>query len=280
VIPVTYAGSVLGRIECGPRRDGPLLAEDRALLRHLAAQAATAVRNLHLAAELSTRLEVIRRQAAQLTASRARIARAQDAERQRIQRDLHDGLQQDLVVMSTNLAISRERLRRGDPHAGDPLADLQRDLGTVLANLRDFAHAIHPPVLADQGLLEAIEARAARLPVEVVIEADPALRGVRYPKHVETAAWYLLSEALTNAVKHAGAGQVSVALGQPNGRLVVQVRDDGRGFDPAGARGLGLSSLADRMSIVDGTLEIASRPGQGTSLRADIPLTGPEITDG
>jgi signal transduction histidine kinase len=280
VVSLTHAGSVLGHIECGPRLDGPLLAEDRALLRHLAGQAATAVRNLHLTSELSARLEVIRRQAAQLTASRARVVRAQDAERQRIQRDLHDGVQQDLVVLSAKLAMARERLRRGDPRVGEPLADLQRDVGTLLANLREFAHSIHPPVLADQGLLEAIEAQAARLPVEVVIEADPALRGVRYPQHVETAAWYLLSEALTNAVKHACARQVFVALGQPNGRLVVQVRDDGRGFDPTSPRGLGLSGLADRMSIVDGTLEITSGPWQGTSLRAEIPLTGPEATDG
>ncbi len=96
----------------------------------------------------------------------------------------------------------------------------------------------------------ACRRHAGRLPVEVVIEAEASLRGVRYPRHVETAAWYLLSEALTNAVKHSGAGQVTVGLAQPSGRLVVEVRDDGRGFDPAAARGLGLSGLADRMSIV------------------------------
>ncbi len=119
VVPLTSAGTVLGQIECGPRRDGPLLDEDRRLLASLAGQAATAVRNLHLAAELSARLATIRQQAAELTASRARVALAQDAERQRIQRDLHDGVQQDVVVLTAKLALARERLRRGDQRADE-----------------------------------------------------------------------------------------------------------------------------------------------------------------
>jgi signal transduction histidine kinase len=280
IVPLIHAGTVVGRIECGPRRDGPLLEEDRRLLANLAGQAATAARNLHLTAELSDRLDVIRRQAAELTASRARVAQTQDAERQRIQRDLHDGVQQDLVVLTAKLALARERLRRGDPRADEPLAELQRDLGGLLGQLREFAHAIHPPVLADQGLLEAIEAQAARLPLEVIIEADPALRGVRYPEHIETATWFVVSEALTNAVKHARAGRVLVALAQPNGHLAVEVRDDGCGFDPAAARGLGLAGLADRVSIVNGALRIDTGPGRGTTLRAEIPLAAADAGDG
>jgi signal transduction histidine kinase len=280
VVPLIHAGTVLGRIECGDRRDGPLLDEDRRLLASLAGQAATAARNLHLTAELSTRLAVIRRQTTELTASRARVARAQDAERQRIQRDLHDGVQQDVVVLTAKLALARERLRRGDRRADDSLAELQRDLGDLLGHLRDFAHTIHPPVLADQGLLEAIEAQAARLPVEVMIEADAALRGVRYPQHVEAATWFVVAEALTNAVKHAGASRVLVELTQPNGSLAVEIRDDGCGFDPAAVRGLGLAGLADRISIVNGALRIDSGPGRGTTLRAEVPLAVAEATDG
>jgi len=280
VVPLKHAGAELGRIECGPRPDGPLLAEDRALLGHLAGQAATAMHNLHLAAELANRLEVIRRQAAELTASRTRLVSAQDTERQRIQRDLHDGVQQDLVVSLAKLAMARERLHRGDPRAGESLDELQRDLGALMAGMREFAYSIHPTVLADQGLLDALEGHAGRLPVEVVIEADAGLRGVRYPRHIETAAWYLLAEALTNAVKHSGAGQLTVGLAQPDGRHVVEVRDDGRGFDPTAPRGLGLSGLADRMSIVDGTFEVVSAPGRGTTLRGEIPLPGMENADG
>src|SRR5215470_157826 len=280
IVPLIHAGTVLGWIECGDRRDGPLLDEDRRLLTNLAGQAAAAAHNLQLTAELSDRLDLIRRQATELTASRARVAQTQDAERQRIQRDLHDGVQQDLVALSANLALARERLRRGDPRADESLAELQRDMSGLLGQLRDFAHAIHPPVLADQGLLEAIEAQAARLPLEVVIEADPALRGVRYPQPVETATWYVVSEALTNAVKHARARRVLVALAQPDGHLAVEIRDDGCGFDQATVRGLGLASLADRMAIVDGALRIDSSPGRGTTLRAEVPLTADGAGDG
>jgi signal transduction histidine kinase len=280
IVPLIHAGTVLGRIECGDRRDGPLLDEDRRLLANLAGQAAAAAHNLHLTAELSDRLDLIRRQATELTASRARVAQTQDAERQRIQRDLHDGVQQDLVALTANLALARERLRRGDPRADESLAELQRDMSGLLGQLRDFAHAIHPPVLADQGLLEAIEAQAARLPLEVVIEADPALRGVRYPAQVETATWYVVSEALTNAVKHARARRVLVALAQPDGHLAVEIRDDGCGFDQATVRGLGLASLADRIAIVDGALRIDSSPGRGTTLRAEVPLSAAGAGDG
>ncbi len=271
-VPLVHGGERMGQIECGPRADGPLLAEDHGLLASLAGQAATALRNLHLAAELNAQLRVIRAQASQLAASRARVVQATDAERQRIQRDLHDGVQQDVVVLTAKLALAREKLRRGDPRADEPLAELQRDLAGLLGHLRDFAHAIHPPVLADQGLLEAIEAQAARLPVEVVIEAEPTLRRVRYPQHVEAAAWFVVAEALTNAVKHARARRIMVALAQPDGSLAVEVRDDGCGFDPAAARGLGLAGLADRMSTVQGTLRIDSVPGRGTTLRAEMPL--------
>ena len=272
VVPLTQAGTVLGRIECGPRRDGPLLDEDRRLLASLAGQAATAVRNLHLTAELSARLEVIRTQAGQLAASRARMQAAQDTERQRIQRDLHDGIQQDIVALTAKLALAMAQQRRGDSRADESLADVQRDLAALLGHLREFAHAIHPPVLADKGLLEAIEAQAARLPIEVVIEAEPALRGVRFPRHAEAAAWFVVAEALTNTVKHAAAGRVRVALYRLDGRLAVEVSDDGCGFDPAAARGLGLSSLADRMSIAGGTMAIDSRPGAGSTVRAEVPL--------
>ena len=272
VVPLVHGGEVLGAIECGPRRGGSLLDEDRRLLAHLAGQAAAAIRNLRLSAQLAGRLEVIKRQAAELAASRARVVLAQDAERRRIQRDLHDGFQQEVVVLTAKLALARQWLRRGDQRASQALGELQADLGGLLAHLREFAHAIHPPVLADQGLLEAIEAQASRLPVEVIIDADPALRGRRYAQHVESVAWYVVAEALTNVVKHANARRVTVALAQPNGSLTVEVNDDGCGFDPAAARGLGLAGLADRMSIVNGELTVDSGTGCGTTLRAQVPL--------
>jgi signal transduction histidine kinase len=128
-------------------------------------------------------------------------------------------------------------------------------------------------VLADRGLLEAVEAQASRLPIAVAIEADPATRGVRYPPSLEAAAWYLIAEALTNVVKHANAEHVVIAVTEHGGRLAVEVRDDGCGFDPAGPRGLGLASLADRMDIVGGKLRVCSSPGAGACVRAEIPLS-------
>lgn len=276
VVPLAHGATMLGRIECGPRQEGSLVDEDRRLLGYLSGQAAAAVHNLYLSAELFARLGVIRRQAAELAASRARVAQGRDAERRRIQRDLHDGVQQEVVALTAKLGLARQQLRRGDPRAGAALAELQQDLGTLLGDLRDFAYAIHPPVLADQGLLEAIEAQAARLPLAMVVRADPALRGVRYLPHIEAATWYVLSEALTNVVKHASATQVVVSLRQPSHRLVVEVRDDGRGFNPADPPGLGLAGLADRMDIVGGNLRVDSEAGKGTTLRVQIPLTEPE----
>ena len=277
VVPLVQGDRVLGQIECGPRRDGPLLEEDRRLLAHVAAQAATAVSNLRLTAELADRVAVIERQADELTASRARLVKSTDDERRRIQRDLHDGPQQDLVVLNLNVTLARERLRRGDPRADDTLAEVQAGLVGLLARVREFVHTIHPPVLADQGLLVAVEAQASRLPLEVVIEADPGLRGVRYPEQVETAAWYVVAEAVTNAVKHASAARLRIGVAQAGGWLTVEVADDGAGFDPAGARGLGLAGLADRMAIAHGDLRIESQPGHGATVRAAIPLPTPAV---
>ncbi len=260
VVPLTHGGGVLGRIECGPAPGRPVAGRGpRAARAPRRAGRRGRCSNLHLAAELADRLEVIRRQAAELAASRARLVAGQDAERQRIQRDLHDGVQQDLVVSIAKLAMARQRLRRGDPRAGESLDELQRDLGALLAGLREFAHAIHPPVLADHGLLERSEGQAGRLPVEVVIEAEASLRGRALSAGTSSRPPGTCSrEALTNAVKHSGAGHVDGRAGAAERPAVVEVRDDGRGFDPARPAGLGLSGLADRMSIVDGSLRGAS----------------------
>jgi signal transduction histidine kinase len=273
VVDIRDGDAVVGRIECGPRRDGnPLLAEDRRLLASLAGQAAAAARGIQLAEELSERLRQIERQAAELVASRDRVVAAQDAERRRIQRDLHDGVQQEVVALTAKLGLARQRLGRGDPSGERLLGDLQADLADLVRTLREVAHAIHPPILADHGLLSAVEAQAARLPVAMAVRADAALRGVRFPERIEATAWYVLAEALSNVVKHAEATQVDVSLRQPNGRLTLEVRDDGRGFDAAAGRGLGLTGLADRLDIVGGSFAVESATGRGTTLRIDIPL--------
>jgi signal transduction histidine kinase len=278
VVAIRDGDAAVGRIECGPRRDGnPLLTEDRRLLVSLAGQAAAAARSLQLADELSERVRQIEQQAAELAASRDRVVAAQDAERRRIQRDLHDGVQQEVVALTAKLGLARQRLGRGDPSGQHLLVELQADLGDLQRTLREVAHAIHPPILADHGLLSAVEAQAARLPVAMAVRADAALRDLRFPPLIEATAWYALAEALSNVVKHADATQVDVCLRQPNGRLTLEVRDDGRGFDADAGRGLGLTGLVDRLDIVGGSLTVHSATGCGTTLRIDIPL---ELTHG
>ena len=273
-VPIEYHGTVLGRIECGPRSDGPLLAEDRRLLAYFAAQAAVGVHNLHLAAELSQRIDQVRDQAAELAASRDRVVAGQDAERRRIQRVLHDGVQQEIVALSARAGLVRQQLLRGDPAAADGLADMQRDLATTLQDVREIAYAIHPPVLSDRGLLEAIEAQSSRLALPMAVRADPRLRGVRFGEQIEVTAWYVLAEALSNVVKHAAASEVEVSLSQQDGRLGLVIRDDGCGFDLDQPRGLGLTGLSDRLDTVGGSLTINSGAGLGTSVCVHIPVGG------
>jgi signal transduction histidine kinase len=263
IVPIEHRGTALGRIECGPRTDGPLLAEDRRLLAYFAAQAAVGVHNLYLAAELA--------------ASRSRIVAGQDAERRRIQAVLHDGVQQEIVALSAKAGLVRQQLLRGEPVAADGLAEMQRDLATTLQDVREIAYAIHPPVLSDRGLLEAIEAQSSRLAVPMAVRADPGLRGVRFAAQIEATAWYVLVEALSNVVKHAKASEVEVSLVRQDGTLGLVIRDDGCGFDPGRPRGLGLTGLSDRLDTVGGSVTISSEAGLGTSVCVSIPV-GPERT--
>ena len=258
IVPIEHRGTALGRIECGPRTDGPLLAEDRRLLAYFAAQAAVGVHNLYLAAELA--------------ASRSRIVAAQDAERRRIQAVLHDGVQQEIVALSAKAGLVRQQLLRGEAAAADGLAEMQRDLATTLQDVREIAYAIHPPVLSDRGLLEAIEAQSSRLAVPMAVRADPGLRGVRFAAQIEATAWYVLAEALSNVVKHAKASEVEVSLVRQDGTLGLVIRDDGCGFDPGRPRGLGLTGLSDRLDTVGGSVTISSEAGLGTSVCVSIPV--------
>jgi signal transduction histidine kinase len=258
IVPIEHRGTALGRIECGPRTDGPLLAEDRRLLAYFAAQAAVGVHNLYLAAELA--------------ASRSRIVAAQDAERRRIQAVLHDGVQQEIVALSAKAGLVRQQLLRGEAAAADGLTEMQRDLATTLQDVREIAYAIHPPVLSDRGLLEAIEAQSSRLAVPMAVRADPGLRGVRFAAQIEATAWYVLAEALSNVVKHAKASEVEVSLVRQDGTLGLVIRDDGCGFDPGRPRGLGLTGLSDRLDTVGGSVIISSEAGLGTSVCVSIPV--------
>ena len=213
-----------------------------------------------LDAELRARLEELR-------ASRARLVEAGDTERRRLERDLHDGAQARLVGLAVLLGQLRRRLS-ADPAATALLDQAQAELRTSLAELRELARGIHPALLTDRGLEPALDALVARAPMHVTLAAD---EGERLPAAVEIAAYYVVSEALTNVAKYAHATAASVDVRRTGACLRIDVADDGVGGADAG-RGSGLRGLADRVAALDGTLTLDSPPGLGTRLRVDIPL--------
>jgi signal transduction histidine kinase len=213
-----------------------------------------------LDAELRARLEELR-------ASRARIVEAGDAERRRLERDLHDGAQSRLVALALLLRSARTRAAASaDGELAALLERAQDELQTSLAELRELARGIHPAVLTERGLEPALQALASRAPVPVTLDAGEQ----RLPGPVESAAYFVVSEALANVAKYAQATHASVTVRQRNGRVSVEVADDGVGGADA-TRGSGLRGLEDRLAALDGTLSIDSPPGRGTRLRAEIP---------
>jgi PAS domain S-box-containing protein len=214
-----------------------------------------------LNAELEARLD-------ELAASRARIVGTADAERRRLERNLHDGAQQRLVTLSLSLRLALARLDTDPAAARDLLAGAAEELGRALEELRELARGIHPAVLTDRGLGAALESLASRLPVPVAVVEVPA---ERLAEPIEAAAYYLVAEALTNVAKYAQATGARVRVGQADGTVVVEVSDDGVGGADAVA-GSGLRGLADRVEALGGRLEVSSPAGAGTSLRAEIPL--------
>jgi signal transduction histidine kinase len=236
-------------------------AQDAETVRAAGAAAALMLENRRLDAELRARL-------VELRASRARLVEAADGERRRIERDLHDGAQSRLVALALNLRLARMSVTDGTDTAA--LLDGSIDeLGKSLKELRDLARGIHPAVLSERGLEPAVRDLAARAPVPVDIVGDAA---GRLPAAVETAAYFVVSEALTNVSKYAHARHATVRVERVDGQLLVEVSDDGVGGASAGD-GSGLRGLADRVAALSGTLELSSPPGQGTRLRAQLPCT-------
>ena len=271
-IPIVHGGVELGAIECGPRADddGALAPADLELVEGVARQGALAIRNAHLAAELQAHLEQIRQQARLLDDSRMRLVQAQAAERRRIERDIHDGAQQGIVSLIARARLARAQLE-SNPAAEATLVALQADAERVLGDLRELVGGIHPAVLSDRGLVDAIEERAERLPVPVAVDADATVRRNRYPDEIESAAFFLVSEAVANALKHASARRLDIRLGEREGWLSVEVRDDGSGFDATTTTGSGLRGVADRIEAVRGRFWVDTGVGRGTAVGALLP---------
>ena len=235
----------------------PALLDEPALVEAVRATAGLVLENERLAAE-------VRAQLAEVRASRTRIVAATDAERRRIERNLHDGAQQRLVTLSLALGIAAAGRDAAGP---DVLARAQDEVDEAIAELRELARGIHPTLLREEGLLTAVQALARRTPLPVTVEGSA---GDRLPDAVELAAYFLVSEALTNVVKHAAASEAAVRLERTGGTLRVAVVDDGVGGACASVDS-GLAGLRDRLEVLDARLVVESEPGAGTTISVEIP---------
>jgi signal transduction histidine kinase len=260
--PIRHQGELLGALSIVKRPGESITPTEDKLVRDLAAQAGLVMRNVALTEQLMDHIE-------QLRASRQRLVHAQDEERRRLERNLHDGAQQQLVALSVKLRLAEGLVDRDSEKTKAMLADLQTETGQAIDDLRDLARGIYPPLLADKGLVAALEAQARKGTIATSVEAENV---ARYPQQVEAAVYFCALEALNNVAKYSGASRAQVRLAQTNGDLTFEVSDDGAGFDSGRTSyGTGLRGMADRVEAIGGVLEIRSAPGEGTSVTGRIP---------
>lgn len=271
VVPLIHFGETVGFLECGPKREGDLSRADEDLVATVARQAALAVRNVRLTAELASRLDELSRQAEELAASRTRILHAQMEERRRIERNIHDGAQQEIIALIARIRLARNQLARDPQLAETTLAGSQREARRTLENLRELSQGIHPPILAHRGLAQALKTQAGLLPIDIEVDVAPEVAKTRFPDEVEEAAYYVISEGLANVLKHAATEEATVRLATSDGSLTVQVIDHGRGCDTDQGPGSGILGLRDRLGSIGGELRLQSQAGDGTTLSAVLP---------
>jgi len=256
VVPVMHRGEELGALGVTMPSNDAWDASRERLSGDLASQAGLVLRNVKLIEELR--------------ASRQRLVAAQDEERRKIERNLHDGVQQQLVAMNVQLGLLA-RVAEADPaKAVDMAAMLQTRAIEALGDLRDLARGIYPPLLADKGLVAALEAQARKAAVPTTVRSEQI---ERYPQEVESAVYFCVLEALNNVAKYAAASQALIELTQQDGYLRFVVRDDGAGFDASAAGyGTGLQGMADRLDAIGGELKITSESREGTTITGSIPI--------
>jgi len=262
-VEVRHQGELLGALSVTKRRGETLTPIEEKLVNDLAHQAGLVLKNVGLSADLQLRLEELR-------ASRQRLVSAQDLERRRLERNLHDGAQQHLVALKVKLGLAEMLLTRDPEKAKTILEQLKDDADDALETLRDLARGIYPPLLADKGLVVALESQARKATIPVSVEAS----GVdRYTQDVEATVYFCVLEALQNVQKYADASRVVVRLDGDDDALIFDVGDDGIGFDPATAKqGAGLVNMRDRADALGGAVEVISRPGNGTHIRGTLPV--------
>ena len=270
-VPMTHAGELIGLllVERDASRS-PFSAEDEETLALLARQAALAFRSVRLDSALEASLAELRRYAEALRESQARVVAAGDAERRRIERDLHDGAQQHLLGLAVNLRVARELAASNPARADAILAELSREVHTALEELRELAHGIYPPLLAEHGLADAVRGALARTGARGTVNAD----GIgRYPPPVESTAYFCCVEAIQNAAKHAPGARIGVRLWCEDDALLFEIHDDGPGFSPGvAAERAGMTNMRDRAGALGGTLRVNAAPGSGTRVTGALPL--------
>jgi signal transduction histidine kinase len=271
-VPVRHRNELLGAVAVSKRPGELLSPAETNLLDDLAHQAGLVLRNVRLTAELRARLEELSSRTEQLRESRQRIVETQDAERRRLERNIHDGAQQHLVALAVKLRLARTMATRDPDRARVLVSEARGQTARALETLRDLAGGIYPPTLTERGVAAALAEQIEGLGIAIEVQ-DGGLGEGRLPAEVEAAVYFSALEALQNAAKHAGARRVVVRLDRGDGDLAFSVSDDGRGFDPAMARrGSGLQNLADRLEALGGTLEVDAAPGAGATIRGRIPV--------
>jgi signal transduction histidine kinase len=258
VFEVRHQGELLGALTISLPPNDPMNPSKERLARDMAAQAGLVLRNVAL-------IEDVRE-------SRRRIVSAQDERARKLERDIHDGAQQQLVALAVKLRLAQQLVPRDPSQAQEMLTELQTQTGQTLEDLRDLARGIYPPLLADQGLAAALEAQARRSSLTIEVHPD----GVgRYRPDVESAVYFCCLEAINNAAKYADASRVDIRLASDAGELRFEVSDDGRGFDRSvTSYGTGLQGMADRVDALGGSIEVDSTPGAGTTVVGRLPVEG------
>jgi signal transduction histidine kinase len=255
-VEVHHDGQPLGALSVEMPANDPLDHARRELVADMASQAGLVLRNVRLIEELR--------------GSRQRLVAAQDQERRRIERNIHDGAQQQLVALAVKLRLADSLVGRDNEKAHAMLSQLQAQAQEALDDLRDLARGIYPPLLADKGLVAALEAQARKSPLPVSVEAADVGRA---GQDVEAATYFCVLEAMQNATKYARASNVIVRLAREDGSLRFSVSDDGAGFDPATTPpGSGLTNMQDRLEALGGVVEVRSRLGAGTRVDGTIPI--------
>ena len=260
--PVRHQGELLGAFTVAKKGE-TLTAAEAKLTTDVAAQAGLVLRNARLTAELLARLEDLRQ-------SRQRLVRAQDEARRRLERNIHDGAQQQLVAIKVKLSLTERLVGQEPDKLKRALSQLKDDTDGAIQALRELARGIYPPLLAEGGLYVALQAQAVKSSVPVTIEAGPLQR---YAPETESAVYFCCLEALQNIAKSAEASAASITLSASDGTLAFAIEDNGKGFDPAHTRrGTGLQNMTDRIEALGGMLSIESAPGHGTCIRGQVPV--------